>query len=251
MSYNEGFASVYDLFFTEEERRERAAYYLALLAGAGVDGGILLDLGCGTGAMIPYYLRAGFDVIAADISPEMLTLAREKLSTGKDRVLFLCQGMRALDLYGTVKATVASLDAVNHLLTEADLLAAFKRVALFTEPGGVFVFDMNTPFKHRESLGDSTFVFEEAGAYLVWQNELDADTDTVEMFLDIFTRGEDGRYSRSSDTVTERAYPADSVAALLKEAGFDSVSVYGDLTFEAPGQFEERVCFAALRSQKG
>ena len=247
MAYGYGFASVYDLFFSEEERAERAGYYLSLISRNGVDGGILLDLACGTGALTPYYIDRGYDVIAVDVSEDMLSIARSKLGSAGERVLFLCQDMRSLDLYGTVRCAVSSLDSMNHLLTENELLEAFSRVSLFTEPGGVFVFDMNTVEKHRDILGDRSFIFETENTFLTWQNELDPATDEVEMLLDIFTKRKDGAYDRCSETVTERAYPPDSIVHLLKKAGFRHVETYSDLSLAPPKQGDERICFAAIK----
>lgn len=245
MAYDQLFADVYDRFGDPSDYRARAAYQLGLLRSYGITDGLLLDAACGTGTLTRFYLEAGYDVIAVDGSADMLLRAREKLASFGSRALFVCQQLEELDLYGTVRAAVCSLDSLNHLLTEKALLAAFRRISLFTEPGGVFLFDMNSVYKHRAVLGDNTFVFEDDDAFLVWQNELEPETDVVNMAFDIFTRRPDGSYLRSSEDNAERAYPIGAVRDLLLQAGFHSVNAYADLSLLPPGEREERWCFVA------
>jgi hypothetical protein len=133
------------------------------------------------------------------------------------------------------------------LLTPEDVRQVFGRVALFTEPGGVFVFDVNTVYKHRHVLADNTFVYEDDTDFLVWQNEYCAEDDTVQMLLDTFSVREDGAYERYSDEIAERAYELDDIEAMLKDAGFSEVHRFADRSFEAPAEDEERVYFAAIR----
>ena len=245
--YEGGFAGVYDAFMEDADYRSRADYILRILADGGIRDGILLDLGCGTGTLTALLADAGYDLIAADVSADMLARAREKLAGYGGRILFLLQDMRELDLYGTVRAAVCSLDGMNHLLTESDLLEAFRRVSLFTEPGGLFVFDLNTVYKHREILGDNCFVYENEDSFLVWQNELDPETDTVTMLLDVFEETPDGTYRRDGDEIAERAYPLPVIRSLLEQAGFSAVRFYADGTFEAPGEETARVCAVAVK----
>lgn len=247
MAYEQSFAEVYDKFTGNADYSARAERQFELLSAFGINDGLLLDLGCGTGTLSMLYASRGYDVIAVDCSEDMLLRAKEKAQEQNRNVLFLCQDMCELDLYGTVRAAVCSLDGMNHLLTEEALLAAFRRVHLFIEPGGVFLFDMNSLYKHREILGDHTFVYEDDSAFLVWQNDYDAADDTVCMLLDIFTLQPDGNYHRSADEIIERAYPITTIEKLLKEAGFCSVRVYGDLSDCPPADNEERWFFVAER----
>lgn len=245
MAYDRLFADIYDRFSDPSDYLSRAKYHLQLLRSYGISSGLLLDAACGTGTLTRFYLEAGYDVIAADVSADMLLRAQEKLSIYKNRVLFICQRLEELDLYGTVRAAVCSLDSLNHLLTVESLLETLKRICLFTEPGGVFLFDMNSVYKHRVVLGNNTFVFEDDDTFLVWQNELEEETDTVNMAFDIFTREPDGSYLRTQDENTERAYSVETVNRLALQAGFRNVKVFADLSTQPPGNCEERLCFIA------
>ena len=247
MAYERGFASVYDRFTDDGEYAKRADYLLNLLRDGGVRSGILLDVACGTGKLTELLCGKGYEIIAADASPEMLRIARGRLSAADPEALLLCQDMRSLDLYGTVDAAVCTLDAVNHLTEEEDVAAAFSSVALFLRPGGLFVFDVNTPYKHREVLSGNTFVYEDEEAFLVWQNTECDDEGRVDIMIDVFTQAPDGRYHRDSEDFTERAYEPERLRALLEQAGLTVEGIYGDLTRCPPGAGEERIVIVARK----
>ncbi|MBR5423821.1 MAG: methyltransferase domain-containing protein [Clostridia bacterium] len=247
MAYDFGFAKIYDKFTDASDVRARADFITEALRRYGVAEGILLDLACGTGRLSEAFILAGYDVISVDYSAEMLQAARERLLKYGAKALVLQQDMRELDLFGTVRAAVCSMDGLNHLLTPEDVRRVFGKVSLFTEPGGVFIFDVNTVYKHRQVLADNTFVYEDDTDFLVWQNEYCAEDDTVQMLLDTFSVRPDGAYVRYSDEITERAYELDDIEEMLKGAGFSEVYRFADRSFEAPQKDEERVYFAAVR----
>ena len=244
MSYNSSFASVYDRFTEDVEYKARAEYIMRLLKTAGANKGILLDLACGTGSLSQYFLSAGYDIIAIDNSPDMLSEARKKL--GNDALL-LCQDMRSIDLYGTVDAIVCSLDSINHL-TETDYVqSCFNSVSLFTAPGGIFIFDVNTLYKHREILSGNTFVYESDDAMLVWQNSECSKNGTVDISIDIFVEQDYPDYSRYSEDFGERAYSAAELTAMAQNAGFEVLRILGDMKETTPSEKEERIYFVCRK----
>ncbi len=248
MAYENGFASVYDVFTGEVNYKERAEYILDLLKSGGITSGAILDVACGTGSFSEQFLEKGFEVVANDISCDMLNIAREKLSAYGDRVLLLCQDMCELDLYGTVDAAVCSLDSVNHLIYEEDVEAAFESIGMFIRPGGLFVFDANSVYKHRCALSDKTFVYEDNDdTFLCWQNSECDEEDVVEMYIDIFFKNENGTYSRHTDCITERAYSVEFLREALERNGFKVLGIYGDMTKLAPKENEERLYFLAQK----
>lgn len=248
MSYD-FFAEYYDILTDNAEYEKRADYYCRLLSLCAVNGGILLDLGCGTGSMSLEAAKRGFDVIGVDISTAMLTKAREKSAQSGLDILWLCQDMCELDLYGTVDAAFCSLDGINHLDDENAVLQAFKCVSLFMNRGGAFVFDVNTVYKHSQVLADNVFVFEreEQGMFCAWQNFFNSDDNSVDVALDFFCENDDGTYDRSSECFTEHAYPLDTIAALLDTAGFDVVGIYNDMTLDTAAESSERAVFLAKK----
>lgn len=248
MAYENCFSALYDVFTDDVNYAERAEYICRILARNGISDGAILDVACGTGSLSEEFLRKGFEVIANDISVSMLNIARDKLSAYGDKVLILCQDMCELDLFGTVDAAVCSLDSINHLLEEDDVKKCFDSVGKFINPGGIFIFDVNTLYKHHQVLSGNTFVYEDADeAFLVWQNSECDDDNIVEMYFDIFTRVADGKYVRNSDEITERAYSVELLSDKLSASGFEVLNVYSDMTFDACKAEDERIYFVARK----
>lgn len=240
MSGYESLSMVYDRLM-EVDYSERADYLLSLFSLHGGKYGTLLDLACGSGTLTAQLIARGCDMVAVDGSEEMLARAAEKAP----EALLLCQDMRELDLYGTVEGAVCTLDSFNHLLKTADIAETLRRLSLFIEPGGLLIFDVNTPYKHREVLGDNAFVYELEDVVCAWRNAYSPNNGKVHMLLDIFVEDEDGRYERYEDEIVERAYSMRTWHKLLTEAQFTPLAVYGDLSTEAPSADEQRWVFVA------
>ena len=245
MSYNV-FARYYDALTQNVDYRKMADYLCALLEREGHEAGLTLDLACGTGSLTLELARRGFDVYGADASREMLSAAQEKAMEEDFRILFLRQKMQSLDLFGTVNTVFCSLDSINHLANEEEVRKTFGRVSLFLEPGGYFVFDMNTPYKHRCVLGDNCYVYDVDEVFCVWQNQYEDKTDRVEISLDFFEK-KGTLYERSSERFHERAYPTEQVLGWLREAGLEPRLVFASGTFAAPGEPADRVTVAAKK----
>lgn len=241
------FSGVYDILTQNVDYPQRADYIADLLSRNGITGGILLDLACGTGSLSVEMAKKGFEVIGVDASGEMLSIAMNNAYEAEQNILFLCQQMQNLDLYGTIGSAICTLDSINHLTKKADVQAAFDRVSLFMEKDGIFVFDVNTPYKHREVLADNSFVYEADGVYCVWQNTLDSTTDTVQIDLDIFTEIEPDIYERTQESFCERAYEISELEAMLENAGFEFIAVYDELTYTAPQENSQRVFITARK----
>lgn len=245
MSYN-CFAAYYDSLTENVGYKVRSDYISNFFLRYGVTDGIVLDLACGTGKIGVSLAKKGYDVIGVDASPDMLCEAQANAAEAGENLLFLCQKMQDLDLYGTIKGCVCSLDSVNHLVTPEEVLKTFQKVSLFMEKGGIFVFDVNTIYKHKEILGNHTFVYDEEDVYLVWQNVYDPETESVEITLDFFER-EDDAYFRETESFTERAYPVELLKQLLEQAGFELLHVFDELSENAPRATSERLYLIARK----
>ncbi len=235
MSGYNALAEYYDRLMTVDYEA-RAAYLLALFEKHGTRLRSLLDLACGSGTLTAQLAAVGVDMIGVDSSEDMLAIAAEK----RTDCLWLCQDMRELDLYDVVDGAVCTLDSLNHLSNTRDISRVLERLRLFIAPNGLFIFDVNTPYKHREVLGDNTFVFEDDGLMCVWQNAFRERDCVVDMVLDFFEENADGTYERTSDCVRERAYSLTTWKRLLADAQFELVAVYDDMTTSAPSDTAER-----------
>lgn len=240
-------ARFYDQFTQDVDYDARAQYISELLNGCEIGCKTVLDLACGTGSLTVRLAELGYDMIGVDNSEDMLSLARMKAEGSA--VLWLCQEGDELDLYGDIDCAICTLDSVNHILDFDELVRVFKRVSLFMNNGGRFIFDVNTEYKHREILGDNSFVWEDDGIFCAWQNEYDPDANTVDMQLDFFVETADG-YERETQYVTERAYSEKELVLALQMSGFELVARYEDMTFDAPTESSERVFYVARNIKK-
>ncbi len=242
-------AEFYDLLTEDVDYKLRTKQLLSLFEKYDRLPTLLLDLACGTGSFSNEFSKAGISVIGVDRSADMLSRAQENSYREGQSVLYLCQDMTELDLYGTVDGAVCCLDSLNHLTDYEKFCQALAKVSLFLEKDRLFIFDLNTPYKHEQILGNNTFVREENGVYCVWENRYDQETRTTEMELDIFEEQQDGSYERFGDTVCERAYTPDEVEKALVACGLQVVDCVEEQSFAAPKEDSQRVLYITRKAE--
>lgn len=281
------FAQVYDLFMDNVPYEEWSEYVIALLKEEKIEDGLVLDLGCGTGKMTRLLAAAGYDMIGIDNSEEMLEIAREyeygEMSEeafgesddeiedtamseeeaamsdelpqmdvdGRRKILYLLQDMREFELYGTVRAVVSICDSMNYLLEEEDLLEVFKLVNNYLDPGGIFIFDMNTRYKYANMLGETTIAENREEGSFIWENYFDEEEDINQYDLTLFIRDEDDRYSKYEETHYQRVYDLEIVKTLLEEAGMEFVAAYDAFTKNPVREDSERIYILAREHVPG
>lgn len=241
MAYSD-FAFVYDRLMGDVDYSARTEYLLKLFKKFGEIPTLLLDVACGTGGFSKEFAKRNFEVIGTDMSEDMLSVARETSAEENLDILYLCQKAEELDLYGTVDGAVCCMDSINHITDKKNLAAAFKKISLFLEPNKLFIFDVNTLYKHEKILGNNTFVLEEDGVYCVWQNEFDSKRKETHITLDFFTKNE-GKYERSGEDFYERAYTDTELQRLLNTSGFKVEAIYGDQSVKPPHETCQRKYF--------
>lgn len=208
---------------------------------------IILDLACGTGRMTRELASRGYDMIGVDGSADMLG---EAYASGGEGILYLMQDMRELELYGTVGATVCCLDSLNYLLRDAELSKTFSLVHNYSDPDGLFIFDVNTPYKFENIYSDNAYVLEDenddGGAiYCGWQNFYDRESRVCDFYLSVFEEGENGQYYRDDEHQRERCYTREEIENALVSTGFELLGVYNGLDFGALTPTDERWYFVA------
>ena len=194
----------------------------------------VLDMGCGTGGIAALLADRGYDMVALDISPEMLNIAREK-NYGKNTLL-LCQDMRDFELYGTVQAVYSSFDCINYLTEKGDLSRVFALVHNYLESGGVFIFDINTEYRYKNVYDGNSYVYEVGDDMAVWQSAYDEEEELCEFTVDLFSE-EDGVYYRSTEIQTQKYHSSESV--LASSEGFVLVEKSGGKGFDGCNENEK------------
>lgn len=229
---------------------EWAEYIRSILKEYDICDGLLLDLGCGTGKMTRLLAKAGYDMIGVDNSADMLEIAREEEYENTDRILYLLQDMRSFELYGTVRAIVSICDSVNYILEEDDLREVFRLVNNYLDPAGIFIFDLNTVYKYREMLGETTISENRAEGSFIWDNYYDEESSINEYDLTLFIREDGDLYRKYEETHYQRAYELDTVKRLLTEAGMEFVTAYDAFTREPIKEDSERIYIIAREKGK-
>ncbi|MCR4999681.1 MAG: class I SAM-dependent methyltransferase [Lachnospiraceae bacterium] len=247
MESYKSFAEVYDLFMDNVPYDDWAQNVYHLLKKQGITDGLIAELGCGTGQMTRRFRDMGFDMIGIDNSIEMLDMARAKESD--ESILYLCQDMREFELYGTVKAVVSICDSMNYITEEEDLLQVFKLANNYLDPGGIFLFDMNTPFKYRELLGDGVFAENRDEGSFIWENEFDAEEGLNYYDLTLYIK-EGDTYCRYEEEHVQKAYSQETVERLLQESGLEVLGVLDAETLSEPKEDSERVYYIAREITK-
>ena len=245
-----GFAAVYDRFMDNVPYAEWAEYMRELLEGYGIRDGLVLELGCGTGTMTELLAGYGYDMIGVDCSEEMLDAAMEKREASGHEILYLLQDMREFELYGTVRAVVSVCDSINYLTSEEDLLAVFRLVNNYLDPGGMFIFDINTHYKFCEMMGTQTFSEHREEGSLIWDNYYDEEERLNEYALTIFVRQEQGLYRKYEELHYERCYDPADVVRLLKQAGMQFIRACDSKDRGPVRENSERIYIIAKECQK-
>ena len=243
------FAQYYDILTAEIDYKMLAEYFhdIVLKLG-GKDGGILLDLACGTGSLSEQMSIIGYDVIGVDCSQEMLSMALDKKFESGLSVQYLCQDMQKLDMFGTIDVTICALDSLNHLSNFEGVKRVFERVSLFSNDGAIFIFDVNTIYKHKNILADNIFIYDTPQVYCIWENSYSQEDNSVDIDLTFFENNNEN-YRRYEENFSEIAFSLEMLRQALIETGFDIVAEYEYPTHELPTEKSEKITFVARKAR--
>ena len=245
MSYSY-FADYYDDLTGNVDYSSKADYLQKLMQRHGHNFGLTLDLACGTGTMTIELKKRGIDIFGADMSSDMLSQAQMKASEEGLNILFLCQKMQKLELFGKIDTCICTLDSVNHITSKDELTDAFSKVAQYLAEDGLFVFDANTVYKHKCILGDNCYIYDNKNVFCAWQNNYNEKNNKVIITLDFF-EPEGEAYVRTSEQFAERAYTRDEMSEMLEKAGMRIEAVYDDMTFNPPQETAQREIYVVRK----
>ena len=239
-------AKSYDRLTNDVDYEATVEFYMQILAREGVKPRTVVDLACGTGSVTEILARKGYEVTGVDMSEEMLTEAMAKVMDMETPPRFVCQYLQKLKLPRAVDMAVCALDSLDYVTNPEDCAEAIRRTYKALNPGGIFIFDVNTPEKLR-AMDGQVFLDEDDDVYCVWRGEFDEETNICSYGMDLFQR-EGDVWHRSFEEHREYAYSAQQLVGYLKDAGFTGIEVYADRLFEAPGPGEQRIY---LKARKG
>ena len=240
-------AASYDRLTNDVDYEATVEFYMQILAREGVTPGTVADLACGTGSVTAILAKMGYPVLGVDMSEEMLTEAAMKTSEIEPMPRFSCQKLQELRLPRAVDMAVCALDSLDYITDPDDCKEAIRRIYRALNPGGIFIFDVNTPEKLR-AMDGQVFLDEDDDVYCVWRGEFDEGTNICSYGMDLFQR-RGNVWHRSFEEHREYAYSQAQLMEYLKAAGFTHIEVYADRKFEAPGEGEQRIYFKARKGK--
>ncbi|WP_282941417.1 class I SAM-dependent methyltransferase [Paenibacillus sp. RC67] len=223
----------------------------------------IADLGCGTGNIAIPLAQQGYEVYGIDLSEDMLAVAQQKAHeaeraqafSGKGAITWLQQDLRDWSLLQPVDAVISLCDCMNYLLEEEEVVEALGQAYAALKDGGVFVFDVHTPYQLESYAEEQPFFLNEDDIAYIWTSELDAERCEIEHALTIFVRenGRDNvydaaeRFQRVDEVHIQRAYPLTWIKQQVMAAGFHEVDCYADFMWKSVTDTTQRAFFVARK----
>ena len=249
----DNFGKVYDNIGHDRFSVSMAQYTLDILKKFKAEPRDGLDLCCGTGSAILVLADQGIAMSGLDRSAQMLAIAGKKLA-GRHVKLYRQElprfAIRSVSPRSAVRQfdlVTSFFDSLNYLQDERQLRAAFRSVRRHLRPGGLFVFDMNTPY-HLETVFTDQKPYSGVTENVAWifRNAPRKAPNVADLLLTVFVKN--GKtWERFDEIHRERAYPNATIASALRDAGFQVKGLYRCLSFEKPTARTMRVCFVAKR----
>ena len=241
-------AGSYDRLTNDVDYRQTVDFYKEILKVEDCHPRTAVDLACGTGSVALLLAEEGLRVTAVDLSPEMLCVASQKAQDMDNRPVFVCQDLSQLQLPRGVDLAVCALDSLDYILDPTACARAICRIYKHLNPGGIFIFDVNTPEKLR-AMDAQVFLDEDDDVYCVWRGSFDPEQNICSYGMDLFQRRGD-TWTRSFEEHQEYAYSQQQLEGFLKAAGFTHIRVYADRSFAAPAEGEQRIYFSARKGKR-
>lgn len=247
MSYSY-FAEYYDILTENVEYEKRAEYFLELFKKHDHPTGLTLDLACGTGTLTLELSKRGVDIFGCDMSVDMLSVAQQKAYESGFNIMFICQKMQNLHLVDKIDTCICMLDSINHLSSIKDVQKTFHRVNQYLNDDGMFVFDLNTVYKHKYVLGDNCYIYDTEKVFCAWQNNYYEKENKVVVTLDFFER--DGKlYKRYTEQFSEKAYSHDQITQIAQKSGFVVETIYDDMSFNGIKENSQRAVYVLRKKE--
>lgn len=241
-----GYASVYDELGQDQFSRELMPLVQLLLDRYGVTPRAALDLACGTGAAALDLARMGIRVVAVDRAEAMLRQARRKAMAEGLTVSWLRQDMASLSIEEPVELVVCLYDSLNHLLDGDELLRTFQRVSSALRPGGLFIFDVNTPHCIAHHWGNHQAEEYCGSAHLLHHYSYDAGSGigTLELWI---TPSRESRGGRTVEFYRERGIGREEAERMVAESGMEMLEALSFPDLDPPAETASRVIYVARK----
>lgn len=219
-------AEYYDKFTSDVNYMQWVEFYKKILNKYDIKPNVVLDLGCGTGTLTYLMSEYSYEVIGIDSSMDMLNIAVQKQADNKP--LFINQLIQNFKIHTNVEFCYSSLDSINYITNNDDLIRAFKTVFKYLNTGGLFVFDINSEEKF-EKMSGKAFVRDDEDVFCVWETEFNQSIYTHN--FNFFIKN-NNKWDRLEETHKEKAYSVKYIYDILENIGFKDIISYENITDE-------------------
>ncbi|MBC8589379.1 class I SAM-dependent DNA methyltransferase [Paratissierella segnis] len=243
-SYNE-FATIYDELMNDFDYKRWADYIESIFEFYHKKPNKILEMACGTGNLTYQLAKRTYNLVAFDLSSEMLTKAYEKLYRFKN-VKLLNQDMTSFELNKKFDSIISICDSINYILDIKDLFCTFTNVYNHLEEDGIFIFDINSFYKLEKIIGNNIFIEDRDDVFYTWQNEFNCYNNICSFYLTFFINKDD-RYYRFDEEHEERAYNVEEITDILYKIGFKKIEYFDCFTFNKINPDTERINFIAIK----
>ena len=234
----------YDRLMQDTDYSAWCDFYEACFAKYGVDTpAAIVDLGCGTGSISIELAKRGNSVTGLDTSEEMLALAYRKAEEAKVKLLLLSQNMTCFDSGTHTDAALCCFDGINYLADTGEVYSCFCSAYENLRGGGLFIFDISTPYKYENILANNSFVYEYEDLFTVWESFYNKKSGVCDFDLTFFVKHKNGLWERSDEYQCQRKYSERTIISLLKKAGFELLETASDIDFSPVTATSEREFF--------
>lgn len=245
------FAKVYDWLMEWADYDIWTRYLLEIWRREDFFPETVLDLGCGTGNIAVRLLRHGIQVTGVDKSSAMLSQAERKAREAGLALPLYAMDARRLRGLGPFDGVISLCDTLSYVLSYWELCGVFRRVWHGLKPDGLFVFDLNTPYKLAHVLGNHVFARTDRELSYIWQSSFDPETRLCRYDIAFFHLQPNGFYRRFREVHLQYAHDPEKVVRALARTGFRLKGMWSDLTFDPPHPSSQRITFLAQKCLKG
>jgi ubiquinone/menaquinone biosynthesis C-methylase UbiE len=234
-------APYYDELMKLVPYRMWVGYYLLLLSQQNVHPRRILDVCCGTGTMTEMLQEEGFEMSGFDLSEGMIQEARRKAAQSGFNIRYEVFDAAEAAMGEKYDAALSFFDSLNNIVSPERLEMAFHRVAEHLEPGGSFIFDLNTAYAFEQKMFDQQLLKPAAKLRYKWVGDYDPETRLVKVNMKFWYRKQEFH-----ELHVQRAYEFEEVRSMLERAGFTRIRAYHSYTLNPPRYSSDRLHWTAL-----